>query len=145
MATIKMVAPEIKGKAGTKVRLVVEFANTCYACIHERREGKGYKRICDQHTNKLVYDALLYEDTTNFVISTKDSDKPHLSFEGNTGQLWCPVTIVDEDVKPDPEPEHEDDTEVLSRLSELESVVKSGFDKLSKELSKVEVVVTYKN
>lgn len=101
---IKLVGPEIKGKAGEKVRLEAEFAKKCYACVHERREGVPYKRLCDQYTDKLVYDALLYDNTTDFIVSTKDSDKPHLNFEGNTGQIWCPVTITKDD-EPTPEPE----------------------------------------
>lgn len=101
---IKLVGPEIKGKAGEKVRLVAEFDHKCYACVHERREGVGYKRICDQHTDKLVYDALLYDNTTNFIVSIKDSEKPHLNFEGDTGQIWCHVTIIKDDT-PEPEPQ----------------------------------------
>lgn len=104
MAEIKLVGPEIKGRAGEKVRLEVEFAKKCYACVHERREGKGYYRICDQQTDKLVYDAVLSDNTTDFIISTKDKDKPHLNFEGNTGQIWCPVTIVKDGQTPEPEP-----------------------------------------
>lgn len=100
---IKLVGPEIKGKAGEKVRLEAEFDHKCYACVHERREGVGYKRICDQFTDKLVYDALLYDNTTNFIVSIKDSEKPHLNFEGDTGQIWCHVTIVKDDT-PEPEP-----------------------------------------
>lgn len=107
MAEIKLVGPEIKGRAGEKVRLEVEFAKKCYACVHERREGKGYYRICDQQTDKLVYDAVLSDNTTDFIISTKDTDKPHLNFEGNTGQIWCPVTIVKDGQTPEPEPEPE--------------------------------------
>lgn len=101
---IKLVGPEIKGKAGEKVRLEAEFDHKCYACVHERREGVGYKRICDQYTDKLVYDALLYDNTTDFIVSIKDSEKPHLNFDGDTGQIWCHVTIIKDDT-PEPEPQ----------------------------------------
>lgn len=98
---IKLVGPEIKSKAGEKVKLKAEFDHKCYACVHERREGVGYKRLCDQYTDTLVYEALVYDNTTDFVISIRDNDKPHLSNEGNVGQIWCPVTI---DGEPTPEP-----------------------------------------
>lgn len=99
---IKLVGPEIKGYANKTVRLEAEFDHKCYACVHERREGTGYARICDQHTDKLVFDAMVHEDTTDFIVSIKDSDKPHLNYEGNVGQLWCPVTVIDEEPEPQP-------------------------------------------
>jgi len=101
---IKLVGPEIKGRANETVRLVAEFDHKCYACVHERREKSGYNRICDQQTERLVFDAMVHEDTTDFVISIRDNEKPHLNFDGNVGQIWCPVTIVDEDPQPEPEP-----------------------------------------
>lgn len=104
MSEIKLVGPEIKGYANKTVRLEAEFDHKCYACVHERREGTGYKRICDQYTDTLEYDAMVHEDTTHYVVSIKDSDKPHLNYEGNVGQIWCPVTVIKDEPTPEPQP-----------------------------------------
>jgi hypothetical protein len=102
MEEVKLVGPTFKGKAGEKVKIVAEFDHKCYACVHERRKGVGYKRLCDQHTNRLEYDALLYDDTIDFIVTICDSGIPHLSYEGCNGQVWCPVVITGD--KPTPEP-----------------------------------------
>ena len=81
MEEVKLVGPTFKGKAGEKIKIVAEFDHKCYACVHERREGAGYKRLCDQHTNRLEYDALLYDDTTDFIVTICDFGTPHLSYE----------------------------------------------------------------
>lgn len=100
---IKLVGPKIKAKAGETVRLVAEFASVTNACVHERMEGSGYRRICDQHTAKLECDVIISENTTDFVVTICDNDKPHLSYEGCNGQIWCPVKVIKDDV-PTPEP-----------------------------------------
>ena len=104
---IKLVGPEIKAKKGETVRLVAEFARVTNACVHERMEGSGYRRICYQHTAKLECDVVINEDTTDFVVTICDNDKPHLSYEGCNGQIWCPVKVVKDDV-PTPEPQPKD-------------------------------------
>ena len=74
---IKLIGPEIKAKEGETVRLVAEFARVTNACVHERMEGSGYRRICDQRTAKLECDVVINEDTTDFVVTICDNDKPH--------------------------------------------------------------------
>lgn len=103
---IKLIGPEIKCKSGEKAKLEIEFAKVTNACIHELREGIGYKRIYDAHTDKIEFDAMVYDNTTDFIITINDTGKPHLSYEGCNGQIWCPVTIVDD--KPDIEPDEKD-------------------------------------
>lgn len=109
MNEIKLVGPEIKGRAGETVRLEAEFGHVTNACVHERRKGTGYKRICDQRTDKLVYDAMVYDDTTDFIVTINDNGTPHLSYEGCNGQVWCPVKVIkDDDPQPEPTPEPQD-------------------------------------
>lgn len=91
---IKLIGPEIKVKAGEKVRIVAEFAEKCHACLHERREGVPYIRICDQYTDKLVYDAEIHDNTTNFIVSIGDNGRPDLAMTNNIGQIWCAVTVI---------------------------------------------------
>ena len=100
---IKLVGPEIKAKTGETVRLVAEFGHVTNACVHERREGVGYQRICDQHTAKLEFDAMVYDNTTDFIVTINDTGQPHLSYEGCNGQVWCPVKVIKDD-EPQPEP-----------------------------------------
>lgn len=103
---IKLIGPEIKAKAGQKVRLVAEFARVTNACVHERMEGSGYRRICDQHTAKLECDVVINEDTTDFIVTINDTGQPHLSYEGCNGQVWCPVKVIkDDEPQPEPTPE----------------------------------------
>ena len=103
---IKLIGPEIKCKSGEKAKLEIEFAKVTNACIHERREGVGYKRIYDAHTDKIEFDAMVYDNTTDFIITINDNGTPHLSYEGCNGQIWCPVKVVDD--KPDVEPDEKD-------------------------------------
>lgn len=103
---IKLIGPEIKGRAGERVRLVAEFARVTNACVHERREGMGYNRICDQRTAKLEFDAMVYDNTTDFIVTINDTGQPHLSYEGCNGQVWCPVKVIkDDEPQPEPTPE----------------------------------------
>lgn len=103
---IKLVGPEIKGKAGETVRLSAEFANECWSCIHERRENSGYIRISDrQGSASHEFDAMVHEDTTHFIVSIGDKGRPDLGMTNNIGQIWCPVVVDGVEPKPTPEPE----------------------------------------
>ena len=103
---IKLIGPEIKGKAGETVRLSAEFANECWSCIHERREKSGYIRISDrQGSASHEFDAMVHEDTTHFIVSIGDNGKPDLGMTNNIGQIWCPVVVDGVEPKPAPEPE----------------------------------------
>lgn len=106
MADIKLIGPEIKGKAGERVTLRAEFAAPCWSCIHERREKTGYTRLSDQNGNSQhVYDAEIHDDTTHFIFSIGDNGRPDLGMTNNVGQLWCPVTVTDAEPSPEPTPE----------------------------------------
>lgn len=106
MVDIKLQGPIIKAKAGQTVPLKVQFDRPCWSCIHERREGTGYKRLDDQQGgSEHNYNAFIHEDTTHFIFSIGDEGRPHLSMEGNLGQLWCPVVISDDTPQPSPEPQ----------------------------------------
>lgn len=105
MAEIKLIGPEIKGKAGETVRLETEFAKECWSCVHERREKSGYVRISDLERGcKHVFDAMVHEDTTHFIVSIGDKGRPDLGMTNNIGQIWCPVVVDGVEPKPDPEP-----------------------------------------
>ena len=102
---IKLIGPEIKGRAGETVKLSAEFDKECWSCIHERREKYGYVRISDhQGSNRHELDAEVHKDTTHFIVSIGDNGKPDLGMTNNIGQIWCPVTVVKDDTQPSPEP-----------------------------------------
>lgn len=95
MAEIKLIGPEIKGYVNKTVRLEAEFAGPCWSCIHERRAKHGYVRLDDQHGgSRHVYDAMVHEDTTHFVVSIGDEGRPDLEMTNNIGQIWCPVSLT---------------------------------------------------
>ena len=103
---IKMIGPEIKGKAGETITLNVEFANKCWSRIHERREGKGYFPISEQRDSDThVCNTIVHEDTTNFIVSIGDEGRPDLEMTNNIGQLWCPVTVIKDETQPEQSPE----------------------------------------
>lgn len=100
-----MINPEIRAKAGEVVTLRAEFERPCWSCIHERRTTVGYPRISDQQGGTVhVYDAVIHDDTTHFVISIGDEGRPDLAMTNDIGQLWCPVTVVKDEPIPEPEP-----------------------------------------
>ena len=102
---IKMTGPRIKGRANETVRLSAEFAEECWSCIHERRRNSGYTRISDRQASSChVFDALVHEDTTAFIISIGDNGRPDLAMTNNVGQIWCPVTVEGAEPQPSPEP-----------------------------------------
>lgn len=93
-SNIKLIGPEIKGRAGEKVRLSAEFAVKVWSCIHERRDKSGYVRIHDQKdSDKLTFDAEIHDDTTYFIVSIGDKGRPDLGMTNNIGQVWCPVVV----------------------------------------------------
>lgn len=103
---IKMIGPEIKGKAGETITLNVEFANKCWSRIHERREGKGYFPISEQRDSDThVCNTIVHEDTTHFIVSIGDEGRPDLEMTNNIGQLWCPVTVIKDETQPEQSPE----------------------------------------
>ena len=103
---IKLIGHEIKAKAGETVTLKAEFAGRCWSCIHERRSKTGYSRISDQQgSSEQVYDAVIHEDTTHFIFSIGDNGRPDLEMTNDIGQLWCPVTVVNDEPAPEPTPE----------------------------------------
>lgn len=102
---IKLIGPEIKAKAGETVTLKAEFAGRCWSCIHERRSKTGYSRISDQQgSSEQLYDAVIHEDTTHFIFSIGDNGRPDLEMTNDIGQLWCPVTVVNDEPAPEPTP-----------------------------------------
>ena len=104
-ANIKMINPEIRAKAGEVVTLRAEFERPCWSCIHERRTTVGYPRISDQQGGTVhVYDAVIHEDTTHFIVSIGDEGEPDLAMTSDIGQLWCPVTVVKDEPTPEPTP-----------------------------------------
>lgn len=124
---IKMIGPEIRAKAGDVVRLHVEFDRPCWSCIHERRSKTKpyYFRLNDQQgSNEHTHDAIVHEDTTDFIFSIGDPNegigRPDLGMTNDIGQMWCPVTVVKDDPQPTPEPadlgEHQFDVGLLSDL-----------------------------
>ena len=102
MADIKLQGPVIKAKIGEVVPLRVQFDRPCWSCIHERRSTIGYRRLDDQQGNsEHIYNALVHEDTTHFIVSIGDEGKPDLAMTNDIGQLWCPVEVSE--VTPEPQ------------------------------------------
>lgn len=93
MNTIRLFGPNIVGKAGETVTLRAEFADACWSCIHERRERGGYVRISDQQgAAEHVCEAVIHDDTTDFIVSIGDGGRPDLGMTNNRGQMWCRVS-----------------------------------------------------
>ena len=107
VTNIKLIGPEIKARPGEIVTLQAEFAGPCWSSLHERRSKHGYFFINDQQgSDKHVVDLTNHDDTTHFIFSIGDNGNPDLAMTSDIGQLWCPVTLIQNE--PEPEPEKED-------------------------------------
>jgi hypothetical protein len=52
---------------------------------------------------------MVYDDTTDFIVTINDNGTPHLSYEGCNGQVWCPMKVIkDDEPQPEPTPEPQD-------------------------------------
>lgn len=105
---IRLSADRIKAVAGEKVRLTVAFDKPAFASVNERREIKGYENVIrtNEKVNGIDIEAVVHEDTTDFIIMTDVLGVPHLNEDQNAVAAWYHVTVVKDvpDPEPDPEP-----------------------------------------
>jgi hypothetical protein len=93
-------AKKITAKPGSTVTLAVEFDSPCNSAIHERRVGGIYDILSTkENSDKHVFDVLVHDNTTDFIISSSYDDKPHLYMDGsnNYGQIWIKVDPTEEE------------------------------------------------
>lgn len=95
---IKLSADHVVAKAGDKVRIIATFDKPAYASINERRDIYGYQNVIRTQgkVQGIDIEALVHEDTTDFIIMTDASQVPHLNENANTVAAWYHVTVVDE-------------------------------------------------
>ncbi len=105
---IRLSADRIKAVAGEKVRLTVAFDKPAFASVNERREIKGYENVIrtNEKVNGIDIEAVVHEDTTDFIIMTDVLGVPHLNEDQNAVAAWYHVTVVKDvpDPEADPEP-----------------------------------------
>ena len=102
---ITLSSDRISAKAGDKVRIKATFDKLAFASVNERREKAGYQNVIrtDGKVQGIDIEALVHEDTTDFIVMTDAGQVPHLNENQNAVAAWYHVTIID-DPQPQPQP-----------------------------------------
>ena len=95
---IKLSADRITAVAGSKISLKVSFDKPAFASVNERREVKGYENVIrtNEKVNGIDIEALVHDDTTDFIVMADVLGVPHLNERQNAVEAWYHVTVVSE-------------------------------------------------
>ena len=102
---ITLSSDRIRAKAGDKVRIKATFDKLAFASVNERREKAGYQNVIRTvgKVQGIDIEALVHEDTTDFIVMTDANQVPHLNENQNAVAAWYHITIID-DPQPQPQP-----------------------------------------
>lgn len=102
---ITLSSDRISAKVGDKVRIKATFNKLAFASVNERREKAGYQNVIRTQgkVQGIDIEALVHEDTTDFIVMTDANQVPHLNENQNAVAAWYHITIID-DPQPQPQP-----------------------------------------